>query len=726
MRQSTNENSHLFHDMSFEEIAALLEQNGTNDLCGKSIFGSCLMPLLDALGWQPFSRELIDALPHFSGGFDLVDLRNVLANMGYDSRGQEMRMSAVRGELLPCLFVVSPDEVYVILEKGEHQVRYVDARTGQQLTGAILSTSGRAYFFTDNRSGTSETSQNSTGPGWFGNLLKRFKGIVVHLLAMTLFVNLVTLIVPLFIMVVYDKVIGARSIETLPFMVAGLGIAIAMDLAMRVFRARILGRVAGRLEYLIGVSSFRQILLMPPQFTEKSAVAAQLARLRQFDSIRDFFTGSTAGVVLDLPFTLLFMGVIAVLAGWVALIPLFTLAAYLLFGLFWFPAVNARVLRAGRARTERQRMLMETFTGRREIKAAAAVTSWTSRYREISGEAVTSQYETAKATIILTSIAQAMMTLSGTAVLAFGTLNVINQQMSVGALIAIMALVWRILSPMPSLFLSYTKIEQILQTIKQINQLMRLPVERDSVSSALLMPEIKGKIAFDRISFRYGPDQDPALMGISFDAAPGELIAITGPTGAGKSSVLKLIAGMYRPQGGSICLDNTDVRQINPMDLRRAVAYVPQQARLFYGTIAQNIRLTNSLASEEDLHAATEQAGVRETILAMPDGFETRIGDNIADRLPPGFVQGLCMARAYIRKAPIILLDEPGSSLDYESDTNFMHQLKQIKGQHTIIMISHRPSHIRLADKALIIDQGMIRFFGDPDEAIAMMLEAAA
>ncbi|HHQ13915.1 MAG TPA: ATP-binding cassette domain-containing protein [Chromatiales bacterium] len=682
--------------ISFAEVIELLERNGMNNVGGDPVYVACLMPLLEGLGWETFTRELLEALPHFAGGFELIELRNVLANLGYDSHSRRQTLRDIRDELLPCLFIADNGDVLVLLGEDSSGMRCFDARAQRYVECPVDSTRGTAYLFTNNREQDQSAPRAKNAPSWFGNLLRRFRGLVVHLLAMTLFVNLVALIVPLFIMMVYDKVIGARSIDTLPMMLAGLGVAIGTDLGMRVLRARILGRVAGRLEYLIGVASFRQILLLPPGFTEKSAVNAQLSRLRQFDSIRDFFTGATAGVILDLPFTLLFLGVIGILAGWIALIPLLTLCAYFLFGLFWFPGINARVLRAGRARTERQRLLMETLTGRREIKGAAAESSWAERYREVSGEAVTSQYETAKATAILNSVAQALMALSGTAVLAFSTLKVIDHEMSIGGLIAVMALVWRVLSPMQSLFLSYTKLDQILQTIQQINQLMKLPVERDTAKSALLMPEIKGHICFDRVSLRYSADQDPALLGVSFKVEPGQLLAITGTTGAGKSTILKLIAGMYQPQGGALLLDNTDIRQMNPIDLRRSIAYVPQQPRLFYGSIAQNIRLPNMLATDEELHAAAEKAGVLDTILAMPEGFETRIGDGSINQLPPGFVQGLCMARAHIRNAPIILLDEPGASLDYEADANFMQQLKRMKGERTMVMISHRPSHIRL------------------------------
>ncbi len=324
MSQATNNNTldtetPGFSEISFDEIALLLERNGVTDIGADSRYAACLMPLLKNLGWKNFTRELLESLPHFADGFDLMGLRNALANLGYESQPHRLTVGNIHDELLPCLFVGDDGETIVITGAAGSKTGYFDAVTRQNLDGVPPHTMGTAFFFTDNRSQAQPGMTSANAPSWFGNLLRRFRGVVIHLLAMTLFVNLIALIVPLFIMMVYDKVIGARSIDTLPFMIAGLGIAIAMDLSMRILRARILGRIAGRLEYLIGVASFRQILMLPPGFTERSAVSAQLSRLRQFDSIRDFFTGATAGVILDLPFMILFMGVIGLLAGWVAL-----------------------------------------------------------------------------------------------------------------------------------------------------------------------------------------------------------------------------------------------------------------------------------------------------------------------------------------------------------------------------------------------------------------------
>ncbi|MCG8098171.1 MAG: ATP-binding cassette domain-containing protein, partial [Candidatus Thiodiazotropha taylori] len=303
---------------------------------------------------------------------------------------------------------------------------------------------------------------------------------------------------------------------------------------------------------------------------------------------------------------------------------------------------------------------------------------------------------------------------------------VIAGSMSIGALIATMALIWRVLAPLQSAFLSFSRFEQVSKTIQQINQLMKLDVERHSGRSALMLTELKGRINIDRVSFRYGPNYDPALLGISIHVEPGEMLAIMGETGSGKSTLTKLIAGMYRPQAGSLSIDEFDIRQLNAMDLRRAIAYVPQNPHFFHGTVAQNLRLNNVLATDDELRQACSQAGILEEIERLPKGFDTRIGDNTTEHLPPGLTRGLSMARAFLRPAPIILLDEPGASLDIESDERFMQQIKKLKGTKTIIMVTHRPSHVRLADKVIVLDQGSEVFAGDPDKAIQLVLESVA
>lgn len=705
-----------------ERLATALRDDKLDEFHDDSPYASCIIPLLKELGWHNYARELLEALPHFSDQLDLVDLRNILVTIGYDSSPQKTKLKEIKSELYPCLFITDKEDVLVLLNRQNDNISSFNANTEEYEIIIPSNTRGTAYVFTDTHPSHGMTA-NDSNDSWFYKLVHRFKHLVIHLLAMTCVINLVALSVPLFVMVIYDKVIAAKSAETLPYLIAGVAVLLIADLILRYLRAQLLGSIAGRIDYLIGTETFRQLLFLPPLFTERSTVAAQLSRLKQFDSVRNFFTGPNAAMTLEIPFAVLFISVIALLAGWLAIIPLAVITAYIIFGTFWLPYTSSKVMQSGISKTNKQRMLMQSMDGRTEIKTIGGESVWWERFRETSGESVMASYETFLASNILNSVSQALMTLAGAATVGFGTIMVINGDMTIGALIATMALIWRVLTPLQGAFLSYFKFQQLNKSIAQINQLMRLKVEQHSGQSSLLLSHLKGRISIDRASFRYGPEDDPTLLGVSFDVEPGEMVAICGNTGAGKSTLVKLIAGMYRPQAGSFSIDDLDIRQLNAMDLRRAISYVPQITHMFYGTIAQNMRLNNILATDDDLHRAAEDAGVLDDILSLPDGFDTRIGDHSADHLPPGFLRALSMARAFVNPAQILLLDEPGASLDDESDQRLIKQLKKLKGKRTIIMVSHRPSHIKIADKAILMEQGMVKYAGETETVIDMMLE---
>lgn len=705
-----------------ERLAEALRDDKLDEFHDDSPYAACIIPLLKELGWRNFARELLEALPHFSDHLELVDLRNILITIGYNSTPKKIKINDIKPELYPCLFVTDENEVRVLLHREKYNISSFNAHTEQYETIRPKDTRGTAYFFTDTHPSHGITA-NDTGDVWFYKLIHRFKHLVIHLLAMTCLINVVALAVPIFIMVIYDKVIGAKSAETLPYLITGVAVLLIADLMLRYLRAQLLGSVAGRIDYLIGTETFKQLLFLPPVYTERSTVASQLSRLKQFDSVRDFFTGPNAAMTLEIPFAILFISVIAILAGWLAIIPVAVIFTYIIFGAFWLPHSNSKVMQSGISKTNKQRMLMQSLDGRKEIKAIGAESVWWERFREMSGDAVMANNKTFIASNILNSVSQMLMAMAGAATVGFGTLMVINDEMSIGALIATMALVWRVLSPLQSAFLSFFKFKQLSKSITQINQLMRLKVEQHSGQSSLLLSQLKGHIKVDHVSFRYGPEEDPSLLGVSFEVMPGEMIAICGNTGAGKSTLVKLISGMYRPQAGSFSIDDLDIRQLNAMDLRRAISYVPQITHMFHGTIAQNMRLNNVLATDEDLYTAAEEAGVLDDILALPEGFDTRIGDNTDDHTPPGFLRALSMARAFVNPAQILLLDEPGSSLDEESDQRLIKQLKELKGKRTIIMVSHRPSHIKIADRAILMEQGMVKFTGDAETVINIMLE---
>lgn len=705
-----------------EILTAALRTDTLDTLQSESPYAACLLPLLRALGWNHYARELIEALPHFSDYLELVDLRNILVRLGYESMPRQARLDQLSSELYPCLFVDEKDQPLVLLGTEGDQVRYFDAVQNEEIIGPLDSRTGCAYLFTHINTAHGQTVSTKASGEWFDQLLGRFRGLFGWLLGMTFLINVIAMSVPLFIMMVYDKVIGAESVDALPSMAAGIVILLLSDVVLRYYRGKLLGTVAGRMDYLIGVETFRQILNLPPILTERSTMAAQLSRLKQFDSVRDFFTGSNASTLLDLPFIPLMIAVIALIAGWAALVPVVMLLLFLVFGLGWLPVSAGRVLRTGQARNDKQKILIQSLSGRSEIKGAAAEQSWLDRFREYSAESATANYKAATASAVINAVSQAGVAIGSLAVLVIGVFSVMAGDMTVGALIATMVLSGKVLSPIQQSFLSFGRFKQVMAAVKQINVLMKLDVEKNGRASSVMWSDFKGRVGIDRISFRYSPNADPALTGVSLRAEPGEMVAITGDTGSGKSTLVKLIAGMYKPQAGSLTLDDQDIRQINVRDLRRSIAYVPQNAQLFHGTIAQNIRMNDVLATDDDLHDAAQAVGILDDILALPQGFDTPIGDERTQRLTPGFVHGISMARAFVCSAQVVILDEPGAALDRDGDMKLVSQLRALKGRKTVLVVTHRPSHVRLADKAIVLDKGMTKFVGEPEEALQVLV----
>ena len=499
-------------------------------------------------------------------------------------------------------------------------------------------------------------------------------------------------------------------------MIVAAGVAIASEIALRVHRSKFVAYIGARVENIVATSTFAKLLGLPSIMTESAPIGTQVSRLKEFDVIKGLFSSTLVNVVLEMPFVLLFIAVIAAIGGYLALIPVAMMILFFVIAAIMIPATKRRVTRSTKARAKRHGFLVETLTNLRTIKQTASEESWLNRFRDISADTAYAQFKSSQVSFLLQSMAQAIMLGSGVATIGFGVIKVIDGEMSIGALIATMALIWRVLSPLQNLFLTLTRLEYTLNSIKQINALMKLKSEANPNPDNLSQREYVGHIMFDRVSFRYRQGSEPALLGTSFEVQPNEMLAIAGPNASGKSTIVKIILAMYQNQAGQIIIDGMDIRQINPITLRQNVAYVPQEARFFHGTIAQNLRLSHPTASDEELFEACELANLTNDINQMPDTLETRIGDQNIHGMASGFKQRLSLARAFLKKAPILLLDEPAQTLDFEADKAFIDSLKKLKGTCTIIMISHRPSHIKLCDKVLSMENGMVVSLGSPDE----------
>jgi ATP-binding cassette subfamily C protein/ATP-binding cassette subfamily C protein LapB len=705
---------------SAERVGRVVHGGGVGGLSAISDAAACLIPLLNAISWHGTPRHLAEALPHFADTLDVDDLVRVLGNLDYPCRAVETSLHRIDPRLFPCIFAPDGGPTLVVYEGDGRNYTVLDGSTGAiaEIDGRGMS--GTAYIV--GQSADESAAPQSKDGSWFRSVVKRFRKQILQLLAITLVTNLLALAMPLFIMAVYDRVIGANSLRTLAFLLLGVALAIGCDLALRLVRARLLAYIGARIDMILGCAAFRQVINLPLIMTERATVGSQISRLKQFESVREFFTGQLAGVFLDLPFVGIFLLVIALAGGPIALIPLFLLAVFLGFGAFVVPATQGAVRRVGETRMRRQGFAIEMFTNLRAIKTAAAEGAWSERYRGISANCAWANFRAAQISVLVQTVAQTLMLSAGIATLAYGALRVLAGDMTVGALVACMILVWRVLVPLQVAFLSLTRFEQIKQGLQQLDQLMRLESERTSGEAGDQHRSLTGQILFHRVSLRYAPTSEPALLGVDLQVEPGEVVAITGSNGAGKSTILKLVAGLYQSQAGAVLIDGMDLRQLDPGELRWATASVPQSCDLFHGTIAQNLRLANPTASDEELVSATHDAAILDEILTLPEGFETRLNDRMQRQLSNGFKQGLMLARAYVKDAPIYLLDEPGNHLDAEGDRAFMRKLDELRGRATVIVVTHRPSHLRLADRVVVMDAGRILLNGPPGEVLPQLM----
>ncbi|NGZ06923.1 MAG: peptidase domain-containing ABC transporter [Magnetococcales bacterium] len=681
-----------------------------------SDFGACLVPLLHAVGYRGDLRHVAEALPHFAESLDLTGLRNVMANLTFQSHELRLGLGEIDPRLLPCLFVPDQRGAMVVYEHMDDMLLIFDGATGQIGRIPRIDLVGSAFFFKTFDHELMALEQNRLG--WLRMVSNRFRRYFYFIVALTCAITILQIAPPLYSMAVYDRVIGSHSMETLVHLVIGVLLALGFDWLLRAMRARILMHVGAHLDSIVSNAIFLRILSLVPSYTERAPIGSQVARIKDFDTVREFFTGPLALVFLEMPFTIIFVVVMAMLAGSLAFIPGITAV---LFVVLWFamsPLVENEGARARRLRAKQQEFTVELLNKIRAIKYLGAEEMWFDRYRELSAESAMQNFRSALITAGVNTVAQLLVIGSGLITVSIGVLRVLAAEMTVGGLVASMILVWRILAPLQSIFFAMTRMEQLRSSVKQIDGLMNVKPEFEAYAPIEPIKRFAGAISFVRVSLRYTNEAEPALMGVSFEVKPGEVVVIVGSNGSGKSTVIKLLAGLYLPQAGSIRIDGQDIRQMNPIELRHAVAYVPQKCDLYHGTIAQNLRLAHATATMEELETACQMAGVLEEVRALPRGFDTRIGDGDAGQLASSMVQKLSLARAYLKPSQILLFDEPASALDWEGDQAFQKVVNQLRGQATLFIVTHRPSHMRLADQLFFFDQGYLKLAGPPNDVL--------
>lgn len=670
----------------------------------------CFLPLLKACQWQGQPRELAEAMPHLASRMELSGLCSVMANLGLFPKHLDGNLARLDPRLMPCLFVPHHQPAMVVLKlQPSGGLLVFDSAQRAEVEIDPPSETGEVFLFKKKEVSPKERRPES---GWIESLVLRFRSHILLAFVLTVVGAFLGLAAPMFVRSIYDHVLPTGDIVMGAYLMIGVIIAIVVDGFLRNLKGRVMAFIGGRFEYILGNSLFKRIITLPAASIEGASVSQQVGRIKSLESLRDFFVGPLSVLAFEVPATMVLVVAIAIINPWMLLVVLASALCFVMLGFVKHKSSERSVTTSSRFASVRWEFLNETLSDMRPIRSVGVGQSWVGRFREMSGRSVMANFRDHEVHARIASIAQVIGATTGLFTLAVSAYLSIHGQITGGTMLATMMIMWRITSPMQNIFMAATALVRIRANIRQVENLMRLQGESEVGATQTIRPSVQGSLSFARVSFRYVTDADPALLGVSFAVEPGQVVVIAGGNGSGKSTLLKLIERIYVPQAGTIRLDNVDIRQLTAADLRAKISYMPQHCELFYGTVAQNLRLVHPAATEEELNWAVEMAGLAEDIAALPEGFNTRISNSRSEQLPHGFRQRLSLARTILKPAAIVLLDEPGTGMDQAGEEALIRCIEWLRGRSTLIMVSHRPGHMRLADFVILMERGNVVAMG--------------
>ncbi|RMG33106.1 MAG: ATP-binding cassette domain-containing protein [Gammaproteobacteria bacterium] len=545
-------------------------------------------------------------------------------------------------------------------------------------------------------------------------------------LAASLGINLLALMLPMVILQLYDRIIPHQAIETFAFLMAGMVAVVVIDTALKIFRSQILSWDGARFDHRESLKAMNRILDAESLPFEEKPAGFYLDRMHALERMQEFFSGQSLLLIMDFPFVVIFLALVWVIAGplvWVPLtLLLLFLFASLVTGRHLHEALESRSLMEDR----RQNFLIEILRGIHTIKSMAMEAPMCRRYERLQHQSATGIYELSRINSIVQGIGASFSQLATVAFVGLGSLEVIEGQLSIGALAAGTMLTTRALQPGLKAMGLWTQFQSIRLARRKLQELFALPTER----SGTLRPErgIRGAVELRDIHFRYPGQERPLLQGLSLSIRPGEAIAITGDNGAGKSTLINILAGFIQPQQGEVKLDGHDIRDYDLEYLRSQIGIVPQSGTLFEGTILENMTLYREGEAIDQAIELSRMLGLDKILSRLPEGLDTRIGGAAADNLAEGVRQKIIIVRSLVGKPPLILFDDANASFDIKNDIQLQRVMEQLKGRHTLVIVSHRPSFMRLCDRQLILRDGKLhdatQANGEKSESFAPPLSA--
>lgn len=554
---------------------------------------------------------------------------------------------------------------------------------------------------------------------WFWGTLAENKGIYRDVMVAAFLINLFALAMPLFTMNVYDRVVPNKAVETLWVLGIGVGLIVLGDLLLRSMRAYFLDWASARVDVKLS-SQIMEKVLGTRYEAKPTSVGSFASNLRSFESVRDFITSATVVTLIDLPFGIIFLIVIAWISPYMVLPALVGGTIVLVYSLSVQTKMHDLSETMYRASAQRNAALIESLVGLETVKSMGVEGQMQGKWEK---SALFLSEVGSKLKLLSSSITNgsyALQQIISVAIIILGVYLISNGDLTMGGLIACSQLTSRALAPISQIASLFTQYHTAATSLKSLEDIMSKPVERSKEVSFLSRPAFKGEIEFKNVSFKYPGSDELALNRISFRIRPGEHVGLIGRMGSGKTTINKLILGLYQPTEGAILIDGIDARQIDPAELRRCIGYVQQDNHLFYGTLRDNITLRHQHADDQAVLHAAQVGGIAEFVNTHPKGFDLEVGER-GDTLSGGQRQGVGIARAFVTRPQIVLLDEPTSAMDHSGEETVKRNIAEAAAGKTLIVISHRNAMLELAERLIVIDSGQIVADGNKEDVTAAL-----
>ncbi|HEX8543047.1 MAG TPA: type I secretion system permease/ATPase [Pseudomonas sp.] len=551
---------------------------------------------------------------------------------------------------------------------------------------------------------------------WFRDTLKLSRWLYSDAILASLLINVLGLMVPLFVMQTYDRVVPNQALSTLWVLAIGLLVGTLFELALRLIRAHLLDQAGRKTDVILSATLFERITGMAMK-ARPATVGGFAQSIHDFQGLREFLTAVTLTSMIDLPFAALMLVVIGLLGGWLVVIPLLAFPLTILFA--WLIQIRLRdtVQKSLSLGAERQALLIETLGGLETLKACGAESQRQHQWETTHGALTQLDSHARNLAALASNGTLFVQQFSGMATIVAGVYSIVAGNLSVGALVATYMLGSRVLAPLGQIAGLITRYQQAQLTMKSTDALMSLPQERDAAQRSLERTPLLGAISFSQVSFRYGKQGAEALSGINFKIRPGERIGIIGRSGSGKSTLARLMMGFYEPDEGQLLLDNLDLRQLDIADLRQQIGYVAHDLPLLAGSLRDNLTLGARYVSDSRMLEVARITGVDELALRHPQGFDRPVGER-GQLLSGGQRQAVLLARALLLDPPIMLLDEPTSHMDNGSEDVLRQHLYELMPGKTLLLVTHRMSMLTLVDRLVVMDSGRIVADGPKDAVI--------